>query len=69
MLTVALVIGWSKSTCSHWPTAACSELDTQLVDASPSMAAAGFAVGETYGSAVESAAELDAVRRPPGQLA
>ena len=40
-VTVALVIGWSKSTCSHCPTAACSALDTQLVDVSPSIAAAG----------------------------
>jgi hypothetical protein len=41
-------------------------LDTQLVDASPSMAAAGPVAGATYGRAVESAEELDTVSRPPG---
>ena len=69
MVTVALVIGWSKSTWSHWPSADCSELDTQLVDESPSMAAAGPVAGATLGSAVESAAELDTVIRPPGHFA
>jgi hypothetical protein len=66
MVIVALEIGRSKSTCSHWPTAACNALDTQLVDESPSIAAAGPAAVETFGSAVESDAELDAEMRPPG---
>src|SRR6478672_1970748 len=65
IVRVALVTGWSKSTWSHWPTAACSELDTQLVDGSASTAAVGPAEGETLGSAVESAAELDTETRPP----
>ncbi|KXW75023.1 hypothetical protein JL15_24715, partial [Mycolicibacterium phlei DSM 43071] len=59
MVSVALVTGWSKSTCSHWPTAGCSALDTQLVDGSESNAAAGPVAGATLGSAVESADELD----------
>ena len=67
IVIVALVIGLSKSTRSHWPTAACRALDTQLVAVSPSIAAAGLVAGETFGSAVESAAELDAVSLPPTQ--
>ena len=62
---VALVTGWSKSTCSHWPIADCNALETQLVDESPSMAAAGPVAGATLGSAVESDAELDTETRPP----
>lgn len=64
-VNVALVTGRSKSTCSHCPTAFCSELDTQLVAESPSIAAGAADAGETLGSAVESAAELDTVIRPP----
>ena len=64
---VALVTGWSKSTCSHCPTADCRALDTQLVEESLSMAAVGPAAGATLGSAVESAAELDTEIRPPVQ--
>ena len=67
MVMVALVTGWSKSTCSHCPTADCSALDTQLVDESLSMAAVGAVAGATLGSAVESAAELDTEIRPPVQ--
>jgi hypothetical protein len=65
MVSVALVTGRSKSICSHCPTAACSALDTQLVDVSESTADAGPVAGATLGSAVESAAELDTVSRPP----
>ncbi len=65
MVSVALVTGWSKSTCSHCPSAVCSELDTQLVDVSPSIAAAGPDDGDTLGSAVESDAALDTEIRPP----
>ena len=65
MVMVALVTGWSKSTCIHWPIADCSALDTQLVDGSASMAAAGPVAGATLGSAVESDAELDTETRPP----
>lgn len=60
-----LVTGWSKSICSHWPIAACSELETHAVAESPSIAAAGEVAGLTLGSAVASPAELDAVSRPP----
>ena len=67
IVMVALVTGWSKSTCSHCPTADCSALDTQLVDESPSVADVGPVAGATLGSAVESAAELDTVIRPPVQ--
>ena len=67
MVMVALVTAWSKSTCNHCPTADCSELDTQLVDESLSMAAVGAVAGATLGSAVESAAELDTETRPPVQ--
>ena len=45
--------------------AACNALDTHEVDGSLSMAAVGPAAGATLGSAVESAAELDTVTRPP----
>ena len=69
MVTVALAMGRSKSTWSHCPRADCSEFDTQLVEVSPSMAAAGPVAGATLGSAVESAAELDTVIRPPGHFA
>ena len=65
MVRVALVTGRSKSTCNHCPTAACSALDTQLVDASASIAAAGEEAGDTLGSAVESDAALDTEIRPP----
>src|SRR5262245_19571496 len=65
IVMVALVTGWSKSTCSHWPTAACSALDTQLVDEPRSRADAGPVAGATLGSAVESDAELDTEMRPP----
>ena len=43
-------------------------MDTQLVDESPSMAAAGPSAVATLGSAVESAAELDTDNRPPGHF-
>jgi hypothetical protein len=65
IVSVALVTGRSKSTCSHCPMAVCSALDTQLVEASPSMAAAGPDDGETLGSAVESDAALDTESLPP----
>src|ERR1700758_3386382 len=67
IVIVALVIGFSKSTCSHCPTAACSALETQLVAGSPSTAAVGPVAGETFGSAVAWAAELDTVTLPPSQ--
>ncbi len=67
MVMTLLVTGWSKSTCSHWPTADCSALDTQAVAESASIAAAGDAAVATSGSAVESDDELDAVNRPPVQ--
>src|SRR6516164_9766803 len=63
----ALVTGWSKSTCSHCPTAACSALDTHAVAESPSIATAGEVAGATSGIAVESDDELDTVIRPPVQ--
>ena len=63
----ALVTGWSKSTCSHCPMAACSELDTHAVAGSPSIAATGEVAGATSGIAVESDDELDTVIRPPVQ--
>src|SRR5271156_279716 len=65
MVMTLLVTGWSKSTCSHWPTADCSPLDTHAVAESPSIAAAGEVAGATSGSAVASDDELDAVSRPP----
>lgn len=61
----AFVTGWSKSIRIHWPMAACSELDTQAVAESPSIAAAGEVAGATSGMAVESDDELDTVIRPP----
>src|ERR1700748_2104927 len=48
-----LLTGWSKSTRSHCPTAACSALDTHAVAESPSMAAAGEGARATSGIAVE----------------
>ncbi|CNL22514.1 Uncharacterised protein [Mycobacterium tuberculosis] len=64
-VSTALLTGWSKSTRSHWPTAACSALDTQAVAGSPSRAAAGEVAGATSGMAVASDDELDTVTRPP----
>ncbi len=65
MVMAPLLTGWSKSTRSHCPTAACSALDTHAVAESPSMAAAGEVAGATSGIAVESDDALDAVIRPP----
>ena len=65
MVMTLLATGWSKSTCSHWPTADCRPLDTHAVAESLSIAAAGDAAVATSGSAVESDDELDAVSRPP----
>src|ERR1700757_937798 len=67
IVIVALVMGLSRSTRSHCPTAGCSALETQPVVGSPSTAAAGLAAGATLGSAVASAAELDTVTLPPIQ--
>ncbi len=68
IVIAALVTGWSKSTRSHCPTAACSALDTHAVAGSPSIAAAAEAAGAASGIAVESDEELDTVIRPPVQL-
>jgi len=65
MVSAALVTGWSKSTCSHCPSAGCSELDTHAVAGSESTAATGELAGATVGSAVASDDELDALSRPP----
>ncbi len=67
MVMAPLLIGWSKSTCSHCPTADCSALDTHAVAESPSIAAAGEVAGATSGIAVESDDELDTVILPPFQ--
>ena len=64
-VTAALVTGRSKSICSHWPIAGCSEFDTHAVAGSLSVAALGPLAGETLGSVVASDDELDADSRPP----
>ena len=68
-VSAALVTGRSKSICSHWPIAGCSELDTQAVAESLSTAATGPLDGETLGKVVASADELEALSRAPDHWA
>ena len=68
-VSVALVIGRTKSTCSHCPIAGCSESDTQAVAESRSRRGKPMLSGATSGSAVESDDELEALSRPPDRRA
>lgn len=65
IVSVALVTGRSKSTCSHCPRAGSSELDTHAVAGSLSIAATVPLDGATLGRVVASEDELDALSRPP----
>ena len=65
IVRAALVTGWSKSICSHCPSAGWSEFDTHAVAGSMSTAATGALAGATVGSAVASDEELEALSRPP----